>query len=375
MKVLFWISVFFIAYTYIGYPVVLFFWSKIRLKPVEKKGIEPRVSIIIAAYNEEKFIGEKIANCLALDYPRDKLEIIVISDGSDDRTNEIVSRFEPQGVRFYSYEGRKGKAFALNLGVSKCRGEIIFFTDARQILEKESVKELVGNFNDPSVGVVSGELILLGDEKNTSGEGIGLYWKIEKWMRKKESRIHSVLGATGSVYACRRELVKPIPAETVLDDVLIPFQSILQGYRAVFEPGAIAFDHVAEDVQKEFKRKVRTLFGNYQALLLEPRLLHPLKNPVFFQLMSHKIARLLVPFAMLSLLMSNLFIASGVYWISLGLQVMFYGLALSSKWGPNNVLGRIMRASNVILMMNYAALTSSLRFAFNPRHIDWKKSS
>ena len=375
MKVLFWLSLLFIFYTYIGYPCLLFIWERLAGRKVNKAYIEPEVSIVIAAHNEEKHIGKKIGNCLGLNYPKDKFEIIVVSDGSDDTTNEIVRGFQTESARLLHYEERKGKAYALNLGVSQAKGEILFFTDARQILEKECLRELAANFNDSDVGAVSGELVLLQEGRPDSVEGVGLYWRYEKWMRKKESRINSVLGATGSVYACRKHLVKPIPPETILDDVLIPFQGILKGYRSIFEPKAVAFDHVAADVQKELKRKVRTLAGNYQALLLEPRLVHPFKNPVFFQLFSHKIARLLVPFAMLFLLVSNFFIASGSYLLCLAAQVIFYLLALTSKWGPDNLLGRIMKVSNVILMMNYAALASGLMFIYSPRHIKWEKSS
>lgn len=372
MELLFWLSFLFIFYTYLGYPGILYLWEKMDGRgEVNKAYIEPEVSIVIAARNEEKRIGKKIENCLGLNYPKDKFEIIVVSDGSDDATNEVVRGFQTKAVRLLHYEERRGKAHALNLGLSQAKGEILFFTDARQTLEKNCLRELAANFNDSDVGAVSGELVLVQEGRPDSVEGVGLYWRYEKWMRKKESRINSVLGATGSVYACRKRLVKPIPPETILDDVLIPFQGILEGYRSVFEPKAVAFDQVAGDVQKEFNRKVRTLAGNYQALLLEPRLLHPFKNPVSFQLFSHKIARLLVPFAMLSLLISNFFVASGTYLLCLVAQILFYVLAMTSKWGPDNFLGRIMNLCNVIVMMNYAALASGLRFVSDPRHIEW----
>jgi len=192
MKLLFWLSVLFILYTYIGYPCLLFIWERLAGRKVNKAYIEPEVSIVIAAYNEEKHIGRKIENCLALNYPRDKLEIIVVSDGSHDRTKEIAGNFQTNSVRLLSYEQRKGKAHALNLGVSQAKGDVIFFTDARQTLEKESLRELVANLNDPKVGTVSGELVLLEKGEDGSGEGIGLYWRIEKWMRKKESQIADI---------------------------------------------------------------------------------------------------------------------------------------------------------------------------------------
>jgi poly-beta-1,6-N-acetyl-D-glucosamine synthase len=374
MRIVFWVSFFFIFYTYVGYPLILLVWARIRTRPINKKYIEPTVSIIIAAHNEEKFIDQKLQNCLSLDYPKDKLQVLVISDGSDDRTNEIVKQFEHEGINFYSYEARKGKAFALNLGISKCQGEIIFFTDARQILERNSLRELVGNFADKSVAVVSGELVLLMEEENSVSKGIGLYWKIEKWMRKKESQINSVLGATGSIYACRKRFVKPIPVQTILDDVLIPFRGILAGYRSIFEVEAKAFDLVSDNAAKEFRRKVRTLSGNYQLMILEPSLLNPFKNPVFFQFLSHKVARLIVPYALIFLLISSFFLRSPIYNIFCGLQVAFYLLALFSRWGPNNFFGKMMEASATLCLLNLAVLVSFFKFAANPGRIQWEKT-
>lgn len=374
MKILFWGSLCFIAYTYVGYPLVLLFWSKIKNRTVDKRYIEPAVSIIIAAYNEERLIGSKIENCLKLSYPRDKLEIIVVSDGSDDRTNEILKQCEQKGIQHYSYEERKGKAYALNLGISKAKGEVIFFTDARQILQEDCLKELVANFHDPSVAAVSGELVLLSEEGNRVSKGIGLYWETEKWMRKKESRISSVLGATGSIYCCRKEMAEPIAPGTILDDVLIPFRAVLRGYRSVFDPEARAFDNASDDIRDEFTRKIRTLSGNYQLIVLEPSILNPLKNPVFFQFISHKMARLLVPFFMISLFISNFFLTSPIYRLFLVLQIGFYFSALVSKWAPNNFLGIIMKAFNVIFMMNYAALMSFFKFMSNPQRIKWEKT-
>jgi poly-beta-1,6-N-acetyl-D-glucosamine synthase len=375
IKILFWGSLCFIAYTYVGYPLVLLLWSKIRHRTVDKSYIEPTVSIIIAAYNEERFIGPKIENCLNLSYAKDKLKIIVVSDGSDDDTNEIVRQFQSEAVEFYSYEERKGKAHALNLGIAKAKSEVIFFTDARQILQRDCLKELVSNFHDPSVAVVSGELVLLSEEENEASEGIGLYWKIEKWMRRKESQIHSVLGATGSIYACRRNLVKPLPVQTVLDDVLIPFGAILRGYRSVFEPKAKAFDLVHNDLKREFKRKVRTLSGNYQILCLNPSLLHPYRNPVLIQFISHKIARLFIPFAMILLLVSNFLLTSPFYLIFLFFQIGFYLLALFPKWSHDNCLGNFMKSLNVILVLNTAALVSFFRFIYRRQEIRWEKTN
>jgi len=374
MEFIFWLCVGFVFYAYIGYPGLLLLWARFRRRPVKKAYIEPMVSIIVAVHNEERIIMRKIQNLLSLDYTGDKFEIIIISDGSTDRTNKVVSEYEAKGIRFYHYEGRKGKAFALNLGISHARGEIIFFTDARQILERDSLRELVANFNDSSVAVVSGELILSVNRESRVSKDIGLYWKIEKWMRTKESQVGSVLGATGSIYAIRKNEVKPIPSQTVLDDLLIPFRAILNGHRSIFEPKARALDEACEDIRVEFKRKIRTLSGNYQLFVLEPSLLNPLKNPIFFQFVSHKVARLMVPFAMIVVLICSCFLSSPIYRGLLFLQIVFYVLALSAKWGPNNFLGNLMKSFNTILMMNLAAFVGLFKFFTNPQKIQWEKT-
>lgn len=375
MKFLFWFSVIFIFYTYIGYPIILWIWTKLRSKEVNKNYIEPFVSIIIAAFNEEKFIGQKLESCLELNYPKDKFEIIVVSDGSYDNTNQIVDEYKNRGVRFFSYPERKGKPTALNLGVVESKGEILFFTDARQVFDKSSIKELVANLSDESVGSASGELVLIAEEKNISSEGMGLYWKVEKWMRDKESRIHSMLGATGAIYAIRKSLFSAIPPETILDDMLIPLKGVLEGYRAVFDKGAKAYDSATKDIKEESKRKIRTLSGNFQLLAVEPRLFNPFLNPVFLQFISHKMFRLFVPFAMVLCLFTNLFLNSTFYILTLIVQILFYLGAILSPWAPENPLGKIMKGANVIVEMNLAALRGLYRFALSSQQSVWEKAN
>jgi cellulose synthase/poly-beta-1,6-N-acetylglucosamine synthase-like glycosyltransferase len=374
MKFLFWSSLLFVFYTYIGYPFILWIWANLRNKEVNKNYIEPFVSIIIAAYNEEIFIRQKLDSCLELNYPRDKFEIIVVSDGSDDRTNQIVNEYQNRGIRFFSYPDRKGKPTALNLGVKESKGEILFFTDARQIIDKNSLKELVANFNDPTVGSASGELMLITEGKNISSGGIGLYWKVEKWMRDRESQIHSMLGATGAIYALRKSLFTPIPPETILDDMLIPLKGILKGYRAVFDRSARAYDTSIKDLKEESKRKIRTLGGNFQLVKLETRLLIPFLNPVFFQFISHKIFRLIVPFAMGLCFFSNLFLSSTFYILTLIAQSLFYIGAILAPWAPKNHLGSMMNGARVIVEMNLAVLKGFYKFVRNSQVSAWEKA-
>lgn len=333
LKFVFWLSFFVIIYTYIGYPLLLSAWRSLRKKRVQKGEILPSVSVIVAVFNEERVIERKLKNLLDLNYPASHLEIIVSSDGSTDQTEAKVSRWQerhPNGpaLLLLTAPNHIGKAAALNRAVSHARGEILLFTDARQLLDRNAVLELVSNFADDRVGAVSGELILMDRPGGQEAAGIGLYWRYEKWLRKMESDIDSMLGATGAIYAVRKALYDPISSETILDDVLIPMQAVFKGYRTVFEPNALAYDFVAKRTENEFARKVRTLAGNYQLLWSIDALWSWKRNRVFFQFFSHKVARLVVPFMLMLLLFSNLFLMQGVYLVFLWLQLAWYGLAL-----------------------------------------------
>ena len=227
---------------------------------------------------------------------------------------------------------RGGKPLALNAGVAAARGDIVVFADARQRFARDAVRELVANFSDPQVGGATGELVLDSEHDATAssvGDGVGLYWRYEKWQRRNESQVRSTLGATGAVYALRRSLWQPLPAETLLDDVLAPMRAVLAGYRVVFDGRAIAYDRTADSAAVESRRKTRTLAGNYQILAQEPRLWLPVVNPVWFQYLSHKVGRLLVPWALIALALSSAALAGRgwMYTVAFVLQLAFYGLA------------------------------------------------
>ena len=339
LKVIFWFSFFSIFYTYMGYPLILSVWRRIGKRTTNKGEPLPSVSIVLAVYNEEKLIERKLRNLLELDYPASLLEIIVSSDGSTDQTEEKVARLQQERVsspalsegpalRLMTGPAHSGKAAALNRAVEHARGEIILFSDARQIFDRKCLLRIVSNFNDPAVGVASGELILVDRPGGKEVAGVGMYWRYEKWLRRMESDIDSMLGATGALYAIRKSLYRPIPSDTILDDVLIPMQAVFEGYRIVFEPEALAYDFVPHRPETEFVRKVRTLAGNYQLLWENGALWSPRKNRVFFQYFSHKVGRLVVPFLLVVLFLSNLFLLKGFYLVFLFLQLAWYGLAL-----------------------------------------------
>ena len=336
MEILFWGAAVVIGYVYAGYPLLLAGWVRLAARPVRKAaggGADvswPSLSILIAARNEAQRLPARITNLLELTYPG-RREIIVISDGSTDGTPAALAPFG-DAVRLIEVPAG-GKPSALNAGVAESTGEILVFADARQRFSPDALVALVSNFADERVGGATGELILDCEEDagsaSTIGEGVGLYWQYEKWLRRKESTVWSTLGATGAIYAMRRSLWRPLPADTLLDDVLAPMRAVLAGYRIVFEERARAFDRASADAAPESRRKTRTLAGNYQILGQEPRLLVPFVNPVWLQYVSHKVGRLLVPWALVGAFFASAGLATTgwVYAVAFAVQFGFYGLA------------------------------------------------
>lgn len=325
----FWLSLGIVVYVYMGYPVVLALWRRMGARPVRKAAIEPTVTLVIAMHNESRNVAQKMQNCFELNYPPEKLQIIVSLDAPTDGTDSLVREYAPLGVEVLSTTIRRGKASAVNRAVAFAKGEIIVFADARQRFHPEAIRELVANFADESVGAVSGQLVLLDSEGREASNTLGMYWRYEKKIRAMESEIHSVPGTTGAIYALRRELFAPIPPRTVLDDVQIPMRAVLKGKRVLFEPAAIAYDEVARDANIEYDKKRRTLMGNYELLVEMPELLLPWRNPIFLQLVSHKVGRLLVPYCLIALFLSNMYMLHGYYLAIFACQLMWYVLAFT----------------------------------------------
>lgn len=372
---LFWISVAAILYTYLGYPIAVWLLGRYRPHEIQKANITPRVSVVIACHNEQGNIAARIKNLFDCDYPRNLLEIVIVSDGSTDRTAEIARGHGSDRVRVFGYEGQKGKAIALNVGVGIATGDVIVFADARQSFERGAIKELVANFADARVGAVSGELLLDGDGGSV-GEGVGLYWKYEKWIRKSESRAGSTIGATGAIYAIRRELWKPLPRSTILDDVYTPMRIALGGRRVVFEERARARDKAVESPGREFARKVRTLTGNYQLCQLMPLLLVP-SSVLVFQFYSHKLMRLAAPIFFLILLGASVILAANppagsglVYQAALAAQALFYCGVMAGAWLlKRNRRVRLLNFAYVFSLMNAAALVGLYYFVVGKRNV------
>jgi len=372
MVVLFWLSATIIVYTYIGYPLWLFMQKKVSLQPVTKGSNEPTVSVVIAARNEEQNIIRRIENLLQQVYPADKLQIVIVSDGSTDQTVEVVQHLSENRVMVISLETNQGKAVALNAGISAAEGEIIIFTDARQQFEPDVLQQLVANFADETVGCVSGELLFLKDADSTIQAEIGAYWKYEKWIRKAESATGSVVGATGAIYAIRRNLYQALPQGTLIDDVLTPMRIVMQGYRTIFDETAIAYDVVSKNTSQEWKRKVRTLAGNWQLLSLQPTLLHPVTNPNCFRFISHKLMRLIVPAALMTLLLSSFFLTGPFYLGILLLQLLCYSAALVGCSLPTARRFRLINLSYFFMVMNAAATAGFWRWITGRATTAWQ---
>ena len=362
-RLVFWGSAAVIFYTYAGY--VAWLWLRHRLwpRPIHAGPCSSAITVVLVVRNAAQMLERKLRNLKQLSYPPGRVEIVVVSDGSSDGTNEILSRYQKdEHVRVILRPKQRGKAAGINDAIALTRGDVVVFTDVRQILEPTAIQLMLENFADPEVGGVSGELMLGDPISGEAAKGVGLYWRIEKAIRELESASGSVVGATGAIYAVRRHLLVPLPPETVLDDVYIPMHVVKQGARVVFEARARAWDVPDQGGKREFARKVRTLSGNYQLLQLAPWLLTK-ANPVRFEFVSHKLLRLLVPFFLAACLISSAFLPGPIYRVAFGTQVAFYAFSLLAiahvKRGP---LARIADIAFTFVVLNTAAVVAFVNF-------------
>jgi cellulose synthase/poly-beta-1,6-N-acetylglucosamine synthase-like glycosyltransferase len=363
LEVIVWGSLGGLLYTYIGYPFLLAIFGLRHKRANARQPLAPTVTVIIAAWNEGPRLSARIENCLRQQYSPGRLDVIVVSDGSTDETEQVVLTFAHEQVRLIKLETRQGKAVALNAGVAASNSDIIVFADARQQFAPSAVAELVANFADPQAGAVSGELMLGAETDQLGAEGSGLYWKIEKWIRRKESEFDSVVGVTGAIYAIRRSLFSPLPKGAILDDLLVPMRIALGGHRILFEPRALAFDKIEGDYAQVLHRKIRTLAGNYQTIKLCPDLINPWRNRLFVQFVSHKVCRLAAPFWLLLLFISSGLLLNGIFRYLFLLQVLGYAMALGG-WSLYRVgvRERFTMAAFTFCLLNYAAFIAAMRY-------------
>lgn len=352
IKSLFWISVAFPLYVYIGFPLLLWLLQALVRRAPRRQPIEPSVSLLVAAYNEAAVIADKIRNSLALDYPAGKLEIVVASDGSEDATAEIVRSFEAESggrVRLLNYPQNRGKMAVLNDAIRELRGDIVAFSDATSILAAESLRILVQSFSDPRVGAASGIYRLLKQDQAQLGLQEDIYWKYETFLKVQEARLGAFTGAHGSLFAIRRALY-PFPSEnTINDDFTIPMRILERGYRVAYEPAAVACEEAHE--MEGFSRRVRITAGNVEQLRELKGLLWPPRPFVLFCLLSHKTGRLLVPVFMLIALATNIALRGQFPydWLLLG-QALFYSLA--ALGGTIDLKPKVLRLPYYFCMVN-----------------------
>jgi biofilm PGA synthesis N-glycosyltransferase PgaC len=375
MEALFLVSVAFIVYTYLFYPLVIFLWGTLFPRRIEKSYQRIPLTVVLAVRNEESNIEARLEDLSAQNYPADLVEIVVVSDASTDRTVELARRFEGDRVKVLELARSAGKSGALNAGVVAATNDVIVFADARQRFGDNVFAELAAVLADERVGGVSGELVIEPRGGSDVGQGVGLYWLYEKLIRRMESASGSVVGATGSIYAIRKGLFVPLPEHTLLDDLVVPMRIVLRGYRVVFERLARAYDISSATAAQEFARKVRTLAGNFQAVAIEKRLLDPFRNPVFFQFVSHKLARLVVPYFCIAALVSSGLVAGAFFRTLFALQLVFYGLGLLNL----TVIGRtwigvFTRVSWTFIVLNAAAVAGFWVFVTGRYRTVWKRA-
>lgn len=376
LEIIFFLFLFIIFYVYFGYPLIILLIAAINKKTVQiNENFEPTVSLIIAAYNEEDIIEEKLKNSLSLDYPKDKLEIVVFSDASTDRTNELVNRYQDKGIILIQLSERKGKTAGQNLAVNHAKGEIIIFSDANAVYRKEAIRKIVRNFSDRSVGCVCGELVYYNEDKSLIGDAENVYWDYEKFIKRQENQAASILGANGSIYAVRKNLFVPLP-EDMISDFIEPFKIIEQDYRVIYEPEALSFEQSTTNFNEEYRRKKRIINRSFYSLLYYKTFLNPIKYPLLsFQLISHKLLRWLIPIYLPIIFIVNLFLLNSLFFqITIGLQIIFYAIAIlgylleKKQW--HNVL---FYTPFYYCLVNIASLRAILEYFIKKKKIvTWK---
>lgn len=388
LRIVYWLFVGIIAYTYLGYTLVLLLLVYMKrvfhAKAYEPGGesFEPEISMIIPAYNEVDFIDAKLQNCRDLDYPKDKLHIFFVTDGSRDGTVEVLNRHE--GINLLHQADRKGKIHAVNRCMQKVTSPVVIFTDANAMLNPQAVREIVKFFADEKVGCVAGEKrIAPADKQKAVSAGEGLYWQYESLIKSLESRTGSVLGAAGELFAVKRNLYPEVPDDTLLDDLVISMQIASAGYLIKYAPDAWSLEPSSYDISDELKRKVRIATGGIQFLFRMPSLLNPLKSGLLtFKYISHKVLRwTLVPFGFIVLLLSNIAIeifltdSSAVYTVMLIIQCIFYLLAIAGLFLKNfKIRARVFFVPYYLFMMNYAIIVGFFRYFTGNYSTIWPKA-
>lgn len=376
LKLGFWITLFIIFYSYFGYYLFLLIYSKIfKKKYIYEESYYPKVSMIIAAYNEEKVISEKIINCLNIDYPSDKIEFIIGSDGSTDRTNEIVESFDDSRIKFFPFDERRRKVSVVNEIIDYAEGEILVFSDANTIYGNDALKNLVRYFADEKVGGVCGELILK-KYKNISAADEITYWNYENRLKFLESNFHSVIGATGGIYAIRKGLYEKLPEDKfITHDFFTSMNVLKKGMKFIYSNNAVAEEFSAPTIKGEFRRKVRIAFHNFNGLSYICGLLSPFKGKVAFQLWSHKISRWFLPFIfILNFIFTGLLTNIILFKVVFILYIVFFILGfIGWIFERGGIYISVFSIPYYLITVNFALIVGFFRFIFKLDKNVWKK--
>lgn len=375
---IFWVAAGLILYTYLGYPILLSLFTAGRRQPTyPPPEILPTISLVVAAFNEERVLGGKLENSFALDYPEDRLQVIVVSDGSTDGTDEVARGFEGRpGYLFLRQEHNAGKTTAQNAGVRVATGDILVFSDANSLYAADALKQLVRPFADTRVGCVCGELHYTNPQRAAAGKGEGSYWRYEQYLKRRESLLGSLVGANGSIYALRRELFEEL-GPPIISDFIMPIRVRLRGYRVVYAAAAVAEEEVAVGFGDELKRRRRIVARSIYGLWRSPGAVNPFAQPLFaFQVVSHKVIRWSVPALLVVMLATSIGVGlarvSPYDWL-LGLQVLFYAFALLGVLSPGR-LGRmsLFYVPAYFCAINIGALLGLWGALRGQRHTVWK---
>ncbi|MGC9356226.1 MAG: glycosyltransferase family 2 protein [Anaerolineae bacterium] len=375
-----WVGLFFfsasmVVWTYLGYPLFIAVLARLRPRPHRRESIQPSITFVVPAYNEESVIVEKIENLQMLDYPAELREIIIIADGSNDGTVDLVKAYSERGVRLLFQPERQGKIAAMNRAVPFARGDILIFSDANAMMERDSIQQLVPNFADPAVACVSGEKRIRPDEE-VQAEGESAYWRYEAFMKRADSLVNTAIGAVGEFFAIRRELYRPMETDNLIEDFVLSMRLVMDGWRVVYEPGAIVWEEASPSLKGEWRRRVRMAAGGFQAIGRLRGLLSPRHGLVTFQYVSHKVLRWLAPFLMILAFVSNAALyALPFFHLIFWLQVLFYALALVG-WGME-LLGWKWKPARMIFYFCFAnatALGGFVRHVTRSQSVLWDKA-
>ena len=388
LAILFWLSIFLIFYTYIGYPLLIALIAKlIPLQSRASSTTEPSVTLLITAYNEEVVIEKKIENSLTLNYPRARLQIIVAADGSSDRTAEIAGKFHERGVELTHTPLRNGKLAAINRAMAQTRGDIVIFSDANNMYDPDAIRKLITPFSDPSVGACTGAKLIIQDGSDLSSAE-GVYWKYESWIKTNETLLGTCTSSVGEILAIRRELYNPPPGHIINDDYYIVLDLIKRGFRIFYVPEARSFEYISATVRDEMVRRTRMNTGKYQAIFMSFGLL-PFNRPVqLWQIISHKYFRAFLPFGFIGALLANIVLVllqhntsgsllrmSAPYaWAFLSMQLFFYLLAvLGNLVKFQGLLGKFIYFPTYLVNSNIAILRGFYGFISGKQTNIWER--